>query len=71
MWRYVVAVGLILGLPLVGAYVGATIGERVCRDDEDAILRCMDETLSGAALGGFVGLIVLVVVAVALALRGT
>ena len=56
-----------LGIPVLGAYVGARIGEGVfCRDDEYAILRCLDESVAGAVIGGVVGLLALVAVGIAL-----
>jgi hypothetical protein len=58
VWKLLLGAIVLLGSPLVGTFVGGAVGEGLCRDDEYAILRCMDETLGGAAIGAVVGLVV-------------
>ena len=58
------------GLVVLGAFLGAQIGERVfCDDDEYALLRCMEESVDGAGVGGLVGLLAVVAFGIVLLTR--
>lgn len=63
MWTLLAVVALI-GSPIVGGIFGAEVGEGLCHDDEYAILRCMDESLGGLAIGALAGLVIGIVLAV-------
>jgi hypothetical protein len=61
-------VGLLL-IPLsalAGAMIGSKLGESVCGDRSDALLRCFDQSMLGLMVGFFVGGVLGVVGAVAL-----
>ena len=61
---------LVVGLPLLGAFLGAQIGERVfCDDDEYALLGCMEGSVDGAEAGGLVGLLAVVALGIVLLTR--
>jgi hypothetical protein len=61
---------LVVGLPLLGAFLGAPTGERVfCDDDEYALLGCMEESVDGAEAGGLVGLLAVVALGIVLLTR--
>ena len=60
----------VAGLVVLGAFLGAQIGERVfCDDDEYALLGCMEESVDGAEAGGLVGLLAVVALGIVLLTR--
>jgi len=47
---------VVLGMGATGGWLGAWIGDSVCRDPADEWFRCMDEAGLGALIGFLVGI---------------
>jgi hypothetical protein len=61
MWKPLAVIALFLSLPFTGWVIGLNVGDRVCNDPPDQLLRCLDEALRGGSIGGSVGLIAVLV----------
>ena len=72
MWKKPLAVATILvvllGLPIVGAEVGAGVGDATC-DRDGEFLDCLDETVEGALAGFLAGLVASLILLTLVVLR--